>query len=63
MKLYVVTIALIFGIALAGIAVDRFYGRFARRNPELGPFRRNDGGCGCCAAKEACNSDAGVCRG
>ncbi|MBI4996064.1 MAG: electron transport complex subunit A [Rhodocyclales bacterium] len=37
-----------------GIAVDRLYARFARRNPELGPFRKNDGSCGCCAAREAC---------
>ena len=62
MKLYAITIALIFAIVMAGIAVDRLYVRFARRNPELGPFRRNDGGCGCCAAKEACNSDDGICR-
>jgi len=51
-----VTIGLIFGLMLLGIAADRLYRRFAARNPERGPFRRNDGGCGCCAAAEACSS-------
>ncbi len=54
MKTYAITILLIFGIALFGIAVERFYQRFAKKNPELGPFRKNDGGCGCCAAKKHC---------
>jgi hypothetical protein len=56
MKIYLVTIGLIFAVTLSGILVDRLYRRFAHRNPELGPFRKNDGGCGCCAAKEACES-------
>lgn len=56
MKVLVVTIGLIFGLMLAGIAVERLYRRFATRNPQLGPFRRNDGGCGCCAAADACAS-------
>lgn len=56
MGTYLAAIGLIFTIAVAGILVDRLYGRFARRNPQLGPFRKNDGGCGCCAAKEACES-------
>lgn len=56
MKIYLVTIGLIFAVTLGGILVDRLYRRFARRNPELGPFRKNDGGCGCCAAKAACES-------
>ena len=56
MKLYLVTIGLIFSVTLGGILVDRLYNRFARRNPQLGPFRKNDGGCGCCAAKQACES-------
>lgn len=54
MKTLFVTIGLIFGLAMAGILVDRLYARFARRHPQLGPFRKNDGGCGCCAAKQAC---------
>jgi hypothetical protein len=56
MSTYVAVIGLIFAIMIGGIAVDRIYARFARRNPELGPFRKNDGGCGCCAAKEACEA-------
>ncbi len=56
MRDYLVTVGFIFAVALLGILIDRFYQRFARRNPGLGPFRKNDGGCGCCAAKEACNS-------
>ena len=52
----VVSICFIFAVALFGILVDCLYLRFARRNPALGSFRKNDGGCGCSAAKEACNS-------
>lgn len=63
MKTYLVTIGLIFALATAGILVDRLYQRFARRNPALGPFRRNDGGCGCCAAKAACERQAAGCDG
>jgi hypothetical protein len=48
---YFVTIGLIFALLLAGIAVDRLYRRFAARNPKLGPFRKSDGACGCCAGK------------
>jgi hypothetical protein len=51
MTTYLVTIGLIFALMLTGIAVDRLYRRFAARNPQLGPFRKNDGGCGCCAGK------------
>lgn len=58
MKTYLVVVGLIFAVMVGGIAVDRLYARFARRNPELGPFRKNDGGCGCCAAKEACNGSS-----
>lgn len=54
MKIYLITILLIFALALVGIAVERFYKRFAQKNPHLGPFRKNDGECGCCAAKKHC---------
>ena len=57
MSIYLVTIGLIFALMLAGITVDRLYRRFAARHPQLGPFRKNDGGCGCCAGK--CNDDRG----
>jgi hypothetical protein len=63
MKNYLVVVGLIFAIMAGGIVVDRLYARFARRNPQLGPFRKNDGGCGCCAAKEACNVDSASCHG
>ena len=62
MRLYVVTIGLVFAILVGGIVVDRIYAHFARRHPQLGPFRKNDGGCGCCAAKAAC-SDRSSCAG
>lgn len=46
MLTYVVTIGLILVLLLAGIAVDRLYRGFARRHPELGPYRPEGGGCG-----------------
>ncbi|MFN3884875.1 MAG: hypothetical protein ACK4Q4_08980 [Rhodocyclaceae bacterium] len=57
MSTYLVTIALIFGLMVAGIVVDRLYRRFAARHPQLGPFRNSEGGCGCCSG--SCDSDAG----
>lgn len=60
MTTYLVAIGLIFALMLAGIAVERLYRRFAARHPQLGPFRKNDGACGCCADK--CGAgDAGSC--
>lgn len=49
MATYLLTIGLILLIMLAGIVVQRFYQLFARRHPELGPFRNLDRGCGSCA--------------
>jgi hypothetical protein len=54
-KTLILTFGLIYIVLFGGILVDRIYARFARRNPQLGPFRKNDGGCGCCAAKDACD--------
>lgn len=48
MTTYLVAIALIFGLLLAGIAVDRIYRAFAEKYPQLGPFRKAGGGCGSC---------------
>lgn len=45
MLTYVITIALILALMLFGIGVDRLYKRFARRNPQLGPFRKQGAGC------------------
>jgi hypothetical protein len=44
---YLLTIAIIFAVMLAGIAVDRAYKAFAAKHPQLGPFRK--GGCGSCS--------------
>ncbi len=55
MTTYVLTVAIIFGLALGGILIDRAYRRFAARHPQLGPFR-DPGKCGCCKAGEACQT-------
>ncbi len=57
MKIYFYSILVIFGLALLGILVERFYQYFAQKNPHLGPFRQNDGQCGCCAAKNQCEKN------
>jgi len=55
MSLYLITIGLILGLVLFGIAVDRLYRAFAQRHPQLGPFRDSNKGCGSCAGN-ACAS-------
>ena len=55
MRIYLTTVAIIFGLALAGILIDRVYRRFAARNPQLGPFR-DPGKCGCCSAGSGCDT-------
>ncbi len=54
MSAYIITIGLIMGIALFGIGVDRFYRTFAQRNPQLGPFRDSEQGCGSCSSGSSC---------
>lgn len=49
MGIYLLTIGLIFVLLLAGIGVDRLYRAFAARNPQLGPFRKPERGCGSCS--------------
>ena len=44
-----VAVALIFGVMILGVAVERLYRAFAARNPQLGPFRKEGGGCGNCS--------------
>ena len=62
MSTYLITISLIFAILLAGIGVDRAYRRFAARNPQLGPFRGADRGCGSCSGGNGCvPGEKGVC--
>jgi len=48
----------IFGVMLGWLWVQAAYARFARRYPELGPFR-GDGGCGggCSCGKGNCERD------
>ena len=53
------TIALIFAILLTGIGVERLYRAFAAKNPQLGPFRKAERGCGSCSGASGCSSDAG----
>jgi hypothetical protein len=53
---YLITIALIMAVALIGITVDRLYRGFALRNPQLGPFRDVDKGCGSCTGSSKCSS-------
>jgi hypothetical protein len=58
MMAYLVTIGLILAIMLIGIGVQRYYERFARRHPELGPFRETGKGCGCCSAGSGCGGSS-----
>ncbi|WP_126447278.1 hypothetical protein [Sulfuricystis multivorans] len=51
MSTWLITIVLVFALMIGGIVVDRFYRAFAARHPQLGPFRKNEGGCGCCGSK------------
>ncbi len=38
---------IIFAVLIGWVWVQQIYAAFATRHPELGPFRRNDGGCSC----------------
>ncbi len=55
MSTYLIAIGLILVIMLFGIVVQRFYKLFARRHPELGPFRGDSKGCGSCSAGSGCS--------
>lgn len=48
MSAYLATIGLLFMLLLGWVAVQRSYRSFARRHPQLGPFRDEHGGCGGC---------------
>jgi hypothetical protein len=58
MSTYLITIGLILVIMLFGIVVQQFYKLFARRHPELGPFRDDSKGCGSCSAGSGCSGSA-----
>ncbi len=48
MSRYLLAIGLILLLMLGGLWVERAYRLFARRHPDLGPFRQEGGGCGGC---------------
>jgi hypothetical protein len=63
MGTYLVVVGLIFAVMLAGIVVERIYRRFARNNPELGPFRKEGKqDCSSCVAGSGCEPDQAPCR-
>lgn len=47
MATYLLTVAAIFTIMVTGIGMERLYRHFQAKHPELGPYRRRDGGCNC----------------
>jgi hypothetical protein len=52
------TVGAIFMLAIGGILVERLYRRFARHNPQLGPFRKEGHqDCCSCTAASGCNGD------
>jgi hypothetical protein len=57
MAKYLVTVGLIFALMMGGILVQRLYRGFARRHPELGPFREEKG-CGSCSAGSGCSTSS-----
>ncbi len=61
MTTYLIAIGLIFAIMAGGIFVQRLYRRYAQNNPELGPFRDENSGCGSCTAGSGCSSSRSSC--
>lgn len=62
MTTYLLTIGLILILMLGWVVVQQAYKLFARRHPELGPFRNDNGGCGCCSSGGgSCSSGGGSC--
>ena len=63
MSTYLVTIGLLLILLLGWVAVQRVYQWFARRHPELGPFRDEGASCGawgggdCGGAARSCGRD------
>jgi|GEM_PF-3511322 len=61
MTTYLLTILGIFGIMLIGVGTERLYRYFQSKHPELGPYRRRDGGCNChcsvCDAKDCADGN------
>jgi len=50
---------IIFGVLVGWVWVQQVYAAFSRRNPDLGPFRAQGGGCGgnggCSCSAEHCS--------
>jgi hypothetical protein len=63
MATYLVAIGLIFALLAGGILVQACYRRFARRHPEMGPFREENP-CGSCSAGSGCvdSAESPICR-
>lgn len=58
MMTYLVTVSLILALLLTGLGVNRLYQDFARRHPQLGPFRDSEAhGCGSCSGGRGCSGD------
>jgi hypothetical protein len=55
---YLLSIAIIPALLFGWIAVQGIYRRFARRHPELGPFRSESGGCGSCSGGSGCSGSS-----
>lgn len=58
MWVYLWTFALLLGLLLGGVLVERLYRRFAARNPHLGPFREPEHKCGSCSGGSGCGGDS-----
>jgi hypothetical protein len=53
-----ITIGAIFSVALGSILIERLYRRFARQNPQLGPFRKEGHqDCCSCSGSSGCSGD------
>jgi len=57
MTKYLITVGLIFVLLTGGTLVQGLYRRFARRHPELGPFREEKA-CGSCSAGSGCSASS-----
>ena len=50
----VIAIVVLLALLLGSISVQRAYHRFARRNPQAGPFRVEGQSCASCAQAATC---------
>ena len=59
MTTYLLTIGIILLLLPGWVVVQRAYTLFAQRHPEMGPFRKDGGGCGCCSGGDSGESCSG----